>query len=121
MENIKNIINLIDNAIKEDAENNIMWWEIIADNYDEKVDYYRWLINNSKNWLTWYQSKLSEKYGLSLLKIKYTSVSGYFIEIPKSQAWKVPDIFIHKQTLVNASRFITIELKEFEQNILEAE
>jgi DNA mismatch repair protein MutS len=72
------------------------------------------LVNNSKDWLINYQSELSETYGLNSLKIKYTSASGYFIEIPKSQVTKVPDIFVHKQTLVNASRFITQELKEFE-------
>lgn len=121
MENIKNIIDLIDISIKEDAENNIMWWEIIADKFDEKVDHYRNLINNSKDWLINYQSEISEKYSINSLKIKYTWASGYFIEIPKSQINKIPEIFIHKQTLVNASRYVTIELKEFEQEILEAE
>lgn len=121
MENIKNIIDLIDIAIKEDAENNIMWWEIINDNFDEQVDHYRKLVNNSKDWLINYQSQLSETYQLSSLKIKYTSASWYFIEIPKSQVTKVPDLFVHKQTLVNASRFITQELKEFESEILDAE
>lgn len=121
MQNIKKIIQLIDASIKPDAEMNIMWWEIIADNYDEKVDYYRWLVYNSKDWLTNYQSELSQKYSLSNLKIKYTWASGYFIELPKSQSKNVPDIFIHKQTLVNASRYITVELKQFEEEILEAE
>lgn len=121
MENIKNIIDLIDISIKEDAENNIMWWEIIADKFDEKVDHYRNLINNSKDWLINYQSEISEKYSINSLKIKYTWASGYFIEIPKSQINKIPEIFIHKQTLVNASRYVTIELNEFEQEILEAE
>ena len=121
MEKIKQIIDLIDRSIKQDALMNIMWWEIIADNYDEKVDYYRWLVFNSKDWLTNYQSELSEKYSLNNLKIKYTWASGYFIELPKSQSKNVPDIFIHKQTLVNASRYITVELKQFEEEILEAE
>jgi len=119
--NIKEIINLIDISIKEDAELNIMGWEIISDNYDEKVDYYRWLVNKSNDWLIKYQSELSEQYSLSSLRVKYTNASWYFIEIPKSQVSKIPDVFIHKQTLVNASRYITIELKEFEEEILEAE
>lgn len=121
MENIKKIIDLIDSSIKPDAQLNIMWWEIIADNYDEKVDYYRWLVANSRDWLTNYQSELSKQFWLSNLKIKYTWASGYFIELPKSQSTKVPDIFIHKQSLVNASRYITIELKQYEEEILEAE
>ena len=121
MENIKNIIDLIDGSIRDDAELNIMWWWIIKDWFDEQVDYFNQLINNSQKWLIDYQRELSEKYSLSTLKIKYTNASGYFIEIPKSQISKIPDIFIHKQTLVNASRYITIELKEFEEDILSAE
>ncbi|NCO31317.1 hypothetical protein GW891_00330 [bacterium] len=58
---------------------------------------------------------------MSNLKIKYTNISGYFIEIPKSQTLKIPDSFIHKQTLVNASRYVTIELKQFEEKFLEAQ
>lgn len=121
MENIKNIISLIDSSIKENPELNITEWEIIAAWYDEKVDYYRWLINNSKDWLTWYQTKISNDYNISSLKIKYSWNSGYFIEIPKSQISKMPDTFFHKQTLVNSARFVTDELKEFEKDILEAE
>ncbi len=121
MENIKNIINLINDSIKEDAEWNIMWWWIISNWFDEKVDYLNWLINNSNEWLVNYQRELSETYWISSLKIKYTNASWYFIEIPKSQISKIPDLFIHKQTLVNASRYITPPLKEFEENILSAE
>ncbi|MDP2090628.1 MAG: DNA mismatch repair protein MutS [Candidatus Gracilibacteria bacterium] len=121
MENIKQIIELIDAAIKPDAQMNIMGGEIIADGYDSKVDYYRGLVANSMDWLTNYQSELSQKYNLSNLKIKYTGASGYFIELPKSQSKNVPDIFIHKQTLVNASRYITVELKQYEEEVLEAE
>ena len=79
------------------------------------------MVNNSKDWLTEYQTKLSEENGLSSLKIKYTNASWYFIEIPKSQTSKIPDTFIHKQTLVNAERYITEELKEYEAKILGAE
>lgn len=121
MENIKQIINLLDKSIKVDAEINIMWGEIISDYYDEKVDYYRKIIYNSKDWLINYQTKLSQKYKLNNLKIKYTWASWYFIELPKSQIKNIPDIFIHKQTLVNACRYITPELKKFEEEILEAE
>ena len=121
MESIKNIINLIDKSIKKDPELNITWWEIISEWYNEKVDYYRGLINNSKDWLIWYQTKLSNDYNISSLKIKYSWSLGYFIEIPKSQTSKMPDNFIHKQTLINSSRFVSDELKKFENDILEAE
>lgn len=121
MKNIENIIKLLDESIKEDAELNIMWWWIILDWYDEEVDYFRWLIGSSQDWLINYQNELTKNYWLSSLKIKYTNALGYFIEVPKSQISKIPDIFIHKQTLVNASRYITIELKKFEEDILWAE
>jgi len=55
------------------------------------------------------------------LKIKYTNISGYFIEVPKSSVSKITDDFIQKQTLVNASRYITSELKEFEEKYKKAE
>ena len=118
---IENIIDLLERSIKENPENSLTSWEIIADGYDSIVDNYRNTLNNSKDWLVAYQSKLVNETQINNLKIKYTNVSGYFIEIPKSQNSKIPDSFIHKQTLVNASRYITIELKEFEQKFLEAQ
>ncbi|MDD3794276.1 MAG: DNA mismatch repair protein MutS [Candidatus Gracilibacteria bacterium] len=121
MQDIENIIDLLEKAIKENPENSLTSGEIIADNYDPIVDNYRNTLNNSKDWLVSYQTKLIEETSISTLKIKYTNVSGYFIEIPKSQTSKIPDFFIHKQTLVNASRYITIELKEFEERFLEAQ
>jgi len=121
LQDIENIIDLLERAIKENPENSLTSWEIIADNYDSIVDDYRNILNNSKDWLVLYQSKLIEETSISTLKIKYTNVSGYFIEIPKSQTWKISDSFIHKQTLVNASRYVTIELKEFEEKFLEAQ
>lgn len=96
-------------------------WNIIADNYDSQVDDFRNTIASSKDWLASYQAKLIETTGISTLKIKFTSASGYFIEVSKSQLSKVPEDFVHRQTLVNASRFITAELKEFEGKLLEAE
>jgi len=121
LQEILKIIDLIESSIKENPENSLTAWEIIADNYDEKVDEYRDVINNSQEWLLNYQNDLSTSTWISNLKIKFTNASWYFIEIPKSQTSKIPDNFIHKQTLVNASRYITIELKEFEQKILEAQ
>lgn len=118
---IENIIDLLEKSIKENPENSLTSWEIIADGYDSIVDNYRNTLNNSKDWLVEYQSRLVTETQINNLKIKYTNVSGYFIEIPKSQTSKIPDSFIHKQTLVNASRYITIELKEFEQKFLEAQ
>ena len=121
MKNILNIIKLLDKSIKEDPADNLTSWEIIADFYDEKVDEYRKIISTANDWLTKYQAKLITENNISTLKIKYTWPSWYFIEIPKSQVSKIPEDFIHKQTLVWASRYITLELKEFEAKFLEAQ
>ncbi len=121
MEEIIKIIELLENSIKENPENSITSWEIIADWYSEKVDEFRSIINNSNEWLAEYQNNLSVSTWISNLKIKYTNASGYFIEIPKSQISKIPDSFIHKQTLLNASRYITIDLKNFEEKFMEAQ
>ncbi len=121
MKNILNIIKLLDKSIKEDPADNLTSWEIIADFYDEKVDEYRKIISTANDWLAKYQAKLITENNISTLKIKYTWPSWYFIEIPKSQVSKIPEDFIHKQTLVWASRYITLELKEFEAKFLEAQ
>ena len=121
MEKILDIINLIDSMIKEDSLNSLTSGWIIKYWYNNEIDKYRDIITNSKNWLTNYQSKLIESSWISKLKIKYTNASGYFIEISKSQINNVPNNFVHKQSLVNASRFITPELKDFEKDLMQAE
>lgn len=93
---IENIIDLLEKSIKENPENSLTSWEIIADGYDSIVDSYRNTLNNSKDWLVAYQSRLVNETQINNLKIKYTNVSGYFIEIPKSQTSKIPDSFIHE-------------------------
>jgi len=118
---IENIISLIDNSIKEDPDLLLTWWNIIKTWYDKIVDEYRIILENSWEWLATYQSELINQTGISNLKIKFTNVSWYFIEVSKTNLWKIPDDFILKQTLVNSSRFITIKLKEFEQKFLEAQ
>lgn len=121
MENILKIIDLLEKSIKDDPADTLTAWEIIKDWYDKKVDEYRQTIENSNTWLADYQAKISSENNISNLKIKYTWISWYFIEIPKSQVDKIPDYFIFKQSLVWASRYVTLELKEFEQKFLEAQ
>lgn len=121
MKKIKDIIDLIDRAIKDEPEVLLTWGNIIKDSYDKQVDEYRCILNNSKNWLWEYQKSLSEKTWITNLKIKYTNISWYFIEISKSSTSKITDEFVQKQTLVNASRYITSELKQFEEKYKKAE
>lgn len=121
MEQIKQIINLIDDAIMDNPENIITGGNIIAYWYDEVVDKFRDIIKNSKDWLLKYQAELIKKSWISNLRIKYTWASWYFIEVSKSWLSKIPSFFIHKQTLVNAGRFVTEELLEFWWKLIEAE
>ncbi len=121
LQKIQNIIDLIDKAIKDEPELLLTGGWIVKDWFDEKVDEYRDILQNSKDWLADYQAELAEKTWISNLKIKFTNVSGYFIEIPKSQVSKINDDFIQKQTLVNASRYITSDLKKFEEDFRKAE
>jgi len=118
---IEDIIKLIDESIKEDSDLLLTWWNIIKNWYDKIVDDYRVILQNSWDWLAKYQSELIEKTWILNLKIKFTNVSGYFIEVSKSNLSKISDDFVLKQTLVNSSRFITLKLKEFEQKFLEAQ
>ena len=121
MENILKIIDLLEKSIKDDPSDTLTAGKIIKDWYDKKVDEYRQTIENANTWLADYQAKISSENNISNLKIKYTWISWYFIEIPKSQVDKIPDYFIFKQSLVWASRYVTLELKEFEQRFLEAQ
>lgn len=121
MKNILKIIELLDKAIKDDPSDTLTAWEIIKDWFNQQVDEYRETIENANIWLTQYQAKVSQETWISNLKVKYTWQSWYFIEIPKSQVNKIPDYFIFKQSLVWASRYVTLELKNFEEKFLEAQ
>ena len=121
MENIQKIIDLIDVSIKDDPDNLLSWGNIIADWYNEEVDKYRSILFSSKDWLAKYQADLVKQTSITTLKIKFTNVSWYFIEVPKSQISKILDNFVQKQTLVNAARYVTSELKDFEVKFIEAQ
>lgn len=121
MNYLKEIINLIDLSIKDEPNNLITAWNIIKSGFDPEVDEYRNLVEHSEIWLANYQSEIISKTGLNNLKIKFTNILGYFIELPVSAKDKIPDFFITKQTLVTSLRFTTLELQDFEKKIVNAE
>ena len=121
MQKILELINLLEDSIHDEPNQLITAGWIIKDGYDSEIDNFRDIISNGKDWLTSYQQELIDISWITNLKIKYTNASGYFIEVPKSQITKVPDNFVHKQSLVNASRFFTVELKNFESKLWEWE
>lgn len=94
---------------------------IFKDHYDSKLDELRSIRSDSHQWVLQYQESLRQSSQIKTLKIGYTNIFGYFIEVSKGQIDKVPSFFERRQTLVNGERFITKELKEFEQKVLSAE
>jgi DNA mismatch repair protein MutS len=118
---LQSLIDLIDISISEEAPRDITNGSIIKDAYDSEIDSIRDIQKNSLSWLASYQKDLIWETGIATLKIKYTSVSGYFIEVGKFHSSKVPDTFVLRQTLVTGDRYMTQELKDFEKKLLWAE
>ena len=112
---------LIDASISEDPPISVRDGEIIKDGYSEDIDHYRDAKTKGKQWLADLEIKEREKTGIKNLKVKYNKVFGYYLEVTNSYKDLVPDYFIRKQTLANAERYFTPELKELEDTILGAE
>ncbi len=93
---------------------------LIRDGVDEALDEARNLERDAGKWLTEYQAQLCADHDLPSIKVGYNKVFGYYIELPAAQAIRAPDIFTRKQTLKNAERYITPELKVFEEKVLSA-
>lgn len=111
---------LIENAIREDAPPTINEGGIIREGYNDELDELITVSRDGKSWLAKLEAKEKAETGINTLKVKYNKVFGYYIEISKSQTASAPDHYIRKQTLVNAERYITEELKTFESKVLNA-
>ena len=92
----------------------------INDNFSADLDEYRKISKNANDWILEYQESIKENTGIPNIKIGYNRVFGYYIEVSKSHIKSVPEDFICKQTLTNAQRYFTEELKEYENKILHA-
>ena len=112
---------LIDRSIAEEPPLTLHDGGILKEGYNEEVDRLRKAKTDGKSWLADLEAKEREKTGIKNLKIKYNKVFGYYLEVTNSFKDMVPDYFTRKQTLANAERFITPELKELEDVILGAE
>ncbi|MFF2876914.1 DNA mismatch repair protein MutS [Gottfriedia sp. NPDC057991] len=113
---------LLENAIIEDAPLSIKEGNMIKDGFHNTLDEYRFVSKNGKNWLMELEQREREITGIKSLKIGYNRIFGYYIEVTRSNISQIPEgRYERKQTLANAERFITEELKEKETLILEAE
>ena len=112
---------LIKESLDEEAPVNILKGKTIAVGYNAELDELRGLANSGKDYLDKMLARHTEETGISSLKIASNNVFGYYIEVRNTHKDKVPEGWIRKQTLVNAERYITEELKEYESKILGAE
>jgi DNA mismatch repair protein MutS len=114
-------VELIGRSIVEEPPLALKEGGLVKEGYDAHLDELRRGTREGKEWIAQLQQREIEKTGISTLKIRFNSVFGYFIEVTKSHLAKVPPEYIRKQTVANAERFITPELKEMEGKILGAE
>lgn len=122
LEPMDDLVEKIDRAIDEDAPLQITEGNVIKDGFDETLDNYRKAMRNGKQWLAELEAKERQATGIKNLKVGFNRVFGYYIEITKSNLGHLEEgRYERKQTLANAERFITPELKKLETLILEAE
>lgn len=118
---VKSIIKKISETILEDPPLSIMEGSIIKEGYNKEVDELRIISGDSKTWLKDFEKEERKKTSIPSLKVDFNKVFGYYIEVTKTHQDKVPERYIRKQTLVNSERYITEELKEKENIILNAQ
>ncbi|MFQ7181404.1 MAG: DNA mismatch repair protein MutS [Hungatella sp.] len=118
---LEDVHDLVSRAIVEDPPISLRDGGIIKDGYHEETDKLRHAKTEGKTWLAELESRERDKTGIKNLKVKYNKVFGYYFEVTNSFKGMVPDYFVRKQTLANAERYTTDELKELEDMILGAE
>ena len=121
LENIPSLRKDLLNAINPEVPLSKPEGKLIAPGFHKELDDLRAIQDNGNNWLKDLQAREIQRTGISSLKIGFNKVFGYYLEVTKTNLANVPDDYIRKQTLVNAERFITPELKEYEQKILTAQ
>ncbi len=121
MDELGDIYELIDKSIEENPPFVVREGGMIKSGYNADVDQLRYIMSNGKDWIKTAEQNEREKTGIQKLKIGYNRVFGYYIEVPRSAADKMPEGYIRKQTLSDKERYITDELKDMEATILGAE
>ena len=121
LDDLKDIYDLIDEAIVEEPPISVKEGSLIKVGYNEEIDHLKKATTEGKTWILKLEADEREKTGIKGLKVGFNRVFGYYIEVTKSNFDQVPDRYIRKQTLANAERYITEELKNLENQILGAE
>ncbi|MCY4538494.1 MAG: DNA mismatch repair protein MutS [Chloroflexi bacterium] len=115
------VYDLISSAISEDPPATVNTIGIIRAGYSEQLDQTLASSRHAREWIANLESQERRRTGIASIKVGFNKVFGYYIEVTKTHSDKVPDDYVRKQTLVNAERYITPELKEYETKVLNAE
>ncbi len=118
---LRQLAALIEKSIREDAPPTLSEGGIIKIGYHSELDELIQISRDGKGWLARLEAQERRATGIASIKVRYNKVFGYYLEIPRTHSEKVPANYIRKQTLVNAERYITDELKNFETKVLNAE
>lgn len=118
---VPEVVDLLTRAIVDEPPLRVGEGTVFRDGYHAGIDELRGLSRDSQSWMAKYQCHLREATGIKSLKVGYTRLFGYYIEVSRGQVEKMPDTFERRQTLANAERYITPELKEYEGKVLTAE
>ncbi|MDD1750550.1 MAG: DNA mismatch repair protein MutS [Methanothrix sp.] len=117
----EDIVSLLEKSIIEDPPTHLRDGGVIKDGFDAEIDQLHTLLRDGRSWITRLEGSEREKTGIKSLKISYNNVFGYYLEVSRANLHLVPQDYIRKQTLANAERFITPELKEMESKVLSAQ
>ncbi|MDR4503684.1 MAG: DNA mismatch repair protein MutS [Candidatus Scalindua sp.] len=118
---LEEVRSLISNTINPEPPFSIREGGMIQDGYNHDLDELRNISRNGKGWIANFQAEEIERTGINSLKIGYNRVFGYYLEITNAHRCNIPETYIRKQTLKNAERYITPELKEYETKVLTAD
>ncbi len=121
IDELHDLAELIEKAVREDAPPTVNEGGIIKMGYNEELDELISISRDGKNWLAKLETREKDSTGINTLKVRFNKVFGYYIEVPKARSEAVPAHYTRKQTLVNAERYITEELKSFESKVFSAE
>jgi len=121
LQTLPGTVGLLEKAIEPEPPASLADGGVIRSGYNQELDELRSLAFSGKQWIAEMQRKERERTGISSLKVGFNNVFGYYIEITNTHREKIPADYIRKQTLTNAERYITPELKEYEDRILHAE
>ncbi len=121
IDTLDDLVELLETGLKDDPPVGIREGEIIKEGYSQEVDTLRKASTDGRKWLAQLESKERQRTGIKSLKIGFNKVFGYYIEVTKSNINAVPEEYQRRQTLANAERYITPQLKEYEEMILGAQ